>query len=129
MPAATIWRAVAELLMEGLGNLPMSARWAVLIGGLLGLAFEGVRVATKGRFWISGVGIGLATVIPFNTCFAMFLGAVFFWLAERLWSKPETTGNRIIVQNQEPICAGVIAGGALMGIAVILIENFALSGH
>lgn len=26
MPAATIWRAVAELLMAGLGNLPMSAR-------------------------------------------------------------------------------------------------------
>jgi hypothetical protein len=37
--------------------------------------------------------------------------------------------NRIIVQNQEPICAGVIAGGALMGIAVILIENFALGGR
>ena len=33
MPAATIWRAVAELLMQGLGNLPMSARWAVLDRG------------------------------------------------------------------------------------------------
>jgi len=33
------------------------------------------------------------------------------------------------VQNQEPICAGVIAGGALMGITVILIENFALGGR
>ncbi|MCX6923873.1 MAG: OPT/YSL family transporter [Verrucomicrobia bacterium] len=129
MPAATIWRAVAELLMQGLGNLPMSARWAVLIGALLGLAFEGVRLATKGRFWLSGVGIGLATVIPFNTCFAMFLGALFFWAAERFWSNKESAGNRIIVQNQEPICAGVIAGGALMGIAVILIENFALGGR
>lgn len=129
MPAATIWRAVAELLMAGLGNLPMSARWAVLIGALLGLALEGVRLATKGRFWLSGVGIGLATVIPFNTCFAMFLGALFFWAAERFWSNKESSGNRIIVQNQEPICAGVIAGGALMGIAVILIENFALGGR
>jgi len=127
MPAATIWRAVAELLMQGLGNLPVSARWAVLIGALLGLAFEGVRLATKGRFWLSGVGIGLATVIPFNTCFAMFLGSLFFWVAERLCSKKESAGNRIIVQNMEPICAGVIAGGALMGIAVILIENFALA--
>jgi hypothetical protein len=75
------------------------------------------------------VGIGLATVIPFNTCFAMFLGALFFWGAERLWSKKESIGHRIIVQNQEPICAGIIAGGALMGIAVILIENFALGGR
>ncbi|HOW67385.1 MAG TPA: OPT family oligopeptide transporter [Candidatus Paceibacterota bacterium] len=129
MPAATIWRAVAELLMQGLGNLPISARWAVLIGALIGLALEGVRLATKGRFWLSGVGIGLATVIPFNTCFAMFLGSAFFWVAERIWSHKESAGNRILVQNQEPICAGVIAGGALMGIAVILIENFALGGH
>jgi putative OPT family oligopeptide transporter len=129
MPAATIWRAVAELLMEGLGNLPMSARWAVVVGAVLGLVLEGVRQATKGRFWLSGVGIGLATVIPFNTCLAMFLGAAFFWVAERIWSNKESTGNRIIVQNQEPICAGVIAGGALMGIAVILIENFALSSR
>jgi len=129
MPAATIWRAVAELLMAGLGNLPVSARWAVLIGALLGLALEGVRLATKGRFWLSGVGIGLATVIPFNTCFAMFVGAAFFWVAERVWSDKSSAGNRIIVENQEPICAGVIAGGALMGIAVILIENFALGAR
>jgi putative OPT family oligopeptide transporter len=129
MPAATIWRAVAELLMQGLGNLPMSARWAVLIGAVLGLVLEGVRQATKGRFWLSGVGIGLATVILFNTCFAMFLGASFFWVAERIWSKKESAGHRIIVQNQEPICAGVIAGGALMGITVILIENFALGSR
>jgi len=128
MPAATIWRAVAELLMQGLANLPVSARWAVLIGAVLGVALEWVRVLTKGRFWLSGVGIGLATVIPFNTCLAMFLGAAFFWVAERLWSDPRSSANRIIVQNQEPICAGVIAGGALMGIAVILIETFVLGG-
>jgi len=129
MPAATIWRAVAELLMQGLSKLPDSARWAVVIGAVLGLVLEGVRLWTKGRFWLSGVGIGLATVIPFNTCFAMFLGSAFFWVAERIWSKKESAVNRIIVQNQEPICAGVIAGGALMGIAVILVENFALGGR
>jgi OPT family oligopeptide transporter len=127
MPAATIWKAVAEVLTAGISNLAISARWAVLVGAVLGLAFEGVRLATKGRFWISGVGIGLATVIPFNTCLAMFLGAFFFWLAGRSFKNPESTANRVIVQNQEPICGGVIAGGALMGIAVILIENFVLA--
>jgi len=127
MPAAIIWKAVAEALTTGLSNLPMSARWAVLGGAILGLVLEGVRLATKGRFWVSAVGIGLATVIPFNTCLAMFLGSLFFWLAERAFKKPESAANRIIVQNQEPICGGVIAGGALMGIVVILIENFVLS--
>jgi OPT family oligopeptide transporter len=127
MPAATIWKAVAEALTTGLSNLPMSARWAVLGGAILGLMLEGIRLATKGRFWVSAVGIGLATVIPFNTCLAMFLGGFFFWLAERTFKKPESATHRIIVQNQEPICGGVIAGGALMGIAVILIENFVLA--
>ena len=32
--------------------------------------------------------------------------------------------NRVVVQNQEPICAGLIAGGALMGIAVAIAGLF-----
>ncbi|MBM3878936.1 MAG: OPT family oligopeptide transporter [Verrucomicrobia bacterium] len=124
MPAATVWRAVAELLTQGLSNLPMSARWAALIGALLGLALEVARVASRGRFWLSGVGIGLAAVIPFNTCFAMFLGSFFFCLAARAFNDEKSAANRIIVQNQEPICGGIIAGGAIMGISVILLENF-----
>ena len=127
MPAVTIWKAVAEVLTKGISNLATSACWAALVGGLLGLVMEGIRLATKGRFWISGVGIGLAAVIPFNTCLAMFLGSFLFWLAGRIFKKPESAANRVIVQNQEPICGGVIAGGALMGIAVILIENFVLA--
>jgi len=62
---------VAELLTQGLSNLAMSARWAALIGALLGLALEAGRVASKGRFWLSGVGIGLAAVI-------MIVGAAWF---------------------------------------------------
>lgn len=127
MPAATIWKAVAEVLTQGISRLEVSARWAALVGGLLGLALEAVRLATKGRFWLSGVGIGLAAVIPFNTCFAMFLGSFFFWLVGRLCKRPESPVHRVVVQNQEPICGGVIAGGALMGIAVILVENFVLA--
>ena len=127
MPAATIWKAVAEVLTQGLSNLAVSARWAVLVGGVLGLALEGIRLATRGRFWLAGVGVGLAAVIPFNTCFAMFLGSFLFWLAGRIFRQPGSGANRLVVQNQEPICGGVIAGGALMGIAVILIENFVLA--
>jgi uncharacterized oligopeptide transporter (OPT) family protein len=126
MPAAVIWRTVAELLTQGLSNLKVSAQWAALGGAVIGLVLEMLRVATKGRFWLSGVGIGLAFVIPFNTCFAMFLGSFLFWLAAARWRNPAQTAHRIFVQNLEPICAGVIAGGALMGIAVILVENFVL---
>jgi uncharacterized oligopeptide transporter (OPT) family protein len=120
MPAATIWKAVAEVLTMGISNLSVSAQWAVLIGGMLGIVFEALRIITKGRFWISGVGIGLATVIPFNTCLAMFLGAFFFWLAQKKWQDTKSWAEKVFIQNMEPICAGIIAGGALMGIAVII---------
>lgn len=127
LPSASVWKAVAELLTQGLSNLPVSARWAALYGALLGVVLEAARLATRGRFWLSGVGLGLATVIPFNTCFAMFLGSFLFWLAGRTLKRPDAAAHRLWVQNQEPICGGVIAGGALMGIALILVENFLLA--
>lgn len=126
MPAAAIWKAVAEILIEGLDKLPLSAAWAALIGALLGIALEGLRVATRGRFPLSGVGIGLAFVIPFTTCLAMFFGSFVFWWAARRYPDPASRMNRVVVQNQEPICAGIIAGAALMGIAVMAYEVFVL---
>ena len=121
MPAATIWKGVAEMLTKGLSELAVTARWAAVIGAILGILFETLRLVTKGRFWLSAVGIGLAAVIPFNTCFAMFLGSFLFWLAGRMFRRPESKAHEIVVQNQEPICGGVIAGGALMGILLTLV--------
>jgi OPT family oligopeptide transporter len=124
MPSATVWAAVAQLLTQGIEQLKLSARWTALAGAVLGIVLECLRFATKGRFWLSGVGVGLATVIPFNNCLTMFLGSLFFWLAERNWRDARSLVNKLVVQNQEPICAGLIAGGALMGIAVMLAEAF-----
>ncbi|MCA9606488.1 MAG: OPT/YSL family transporter [Myxococcales bacterium] len=126
--AAAIWHAVAELLTQGLENLPVSARWGALIGAIVGLTLETLKTVTKGKFWISGVGIGLAFVIPFSTCLAMFAGAFFFWLFEKNVKSKTSWAKRVIVDNVEPICAGVIAGGALTGILVIVLENFVLTG-
>jgi len=120
MPAATIWKAVAEILTRGLSELPPTALWAAAIGGTIGILFEVFKLVSKGRFPISAVGMGLAFVIPFTTCFAMFFGSFFFWLAESLWKRDDSTLKRVFVDNLEPVCAGVIAGGALMGIAVAI---------
>lgn len=127
-PGATVWKAVAEVLTTGLDNLRPSAQAAALAGAVLGLVLEAIRIATKGRFWLSAVGIGLAFVIPFNTCFAMFLGSALFWAAEKLVKAKGSLAHRVLVQNQETTCAGVIAGGALMGIAVIVVEVLVLGG-
>jgi len=125
-PAVRMWTAVAELLTSPSNRLPCSAWWAASIGAVVGIVLETLRLATKGRFWLSGVGVGLGFVIHFHTCLAMFAGALCFWLAERRWRDPESKPHKTIVKNQEPICAGLIAGGALMGILVALIETFML---
>ena len=125
-PAVTVWRAVAEILTRGLGELPTTAVWGAIIGAALGILFEVVRAATKNRFPLSAVGIGLALFIPFPICFAMFLGSFAFWLIGRLWPKPDQRMNEVYVQNQESICAGIIAGAALIGVAVMALELFVL---
>jgi len=123
MPGAAIWKAVAEILTGGLGTLPASAIWAAGIGILAGIFLEVLRFVTKGKVPISGVGFSLAFVIQFNTCLAMAFGAFVIWVFEKLYKSPEHKMNKIVVQNQEPICAGVVAGAALMGIVVMVYEN------
>jgi uncharacterized oligopeptide transporter (OPT) family protein len=119
MPAAAVWKAVAEVLTEGISTLPGTAAWAALIGGVIGILLEVLKMISKGKFPVSGVGVGLAFVIRFDTCLAMAFGSFVFWWLGRRYPDKESTANRVFVQNQEPICAGVIAGAALMGIAVM----------
>jgi uncharacterized oligopeptide transporter (OPT) family protein len=123
MPAATVWRAVADVLTQGIDKIPPTARYAALIGIVLGGGLELLRMGTKNRFPLSAVALGLGVIIPFHTCLSMFLGAFAFWLVDQLMNKDSAT-RKTIVENQEPICAGLIAGGALMGIAVAVWELF-----
>ncbi len=127
-PGAIVWKAVAEVLTSGLSNLEPSAQVAAGVGALAGIVMEAIKVATKGKFWLSAVGIGLAFVIPWSTCWAMFLGSFIFWLADRNLKDDLSLAKRVLVDNLEPTCAGFIAGGALMGIAVIIIEVLVLGG-
>ena len=57
-----------------------------------------------------------------NTCFAMFFGSFFFWMAGKSFNNKKGFFHRVFVENLEPVCAGGIAGGALMGIALIMGE-------
>lgn len=124
MPAVSIWKGVAEVLTQGLDKLPETAIWAAAIGAAVGLVLELVRIASKNKFPLTPVGIGLAFVIPFTTCFAMFMGSFVFWVLGRVYRDKESRGWKLWVDNMEPIAAGVIAGGALIGIADALVTVF-----
>jgi len=126
MPAAQVWRAVAELLAKGFSSIHPSARWAMLAGGVLGIAFEWANLRLKGKFPVSGVGVGLATVVTFPDVLSMGVGSLLFWLFERRLKQPGTKGHKVLVENRETLCAGIIAGGAIIGIILILMETAVL---
>lgn len=127
-PAATVWKAVAEILTKGLSELPPTALWAAVIGAGMGIVLEIVRLVAKGKFPLSAVGIGLGFVIPFQICLSMFFGSFVFWVISKIWPKPKQRMNEVFVQNQESICAGIIAGAALIGVGVMALELFVLGG-
>lgn len=130
-PAALQWKGVSDLVTsvfsDGKSPVPESAMWAMLVAAGVGLAFEIARIARKGKFPISPLAIGLGVVIPPDSTIAMFAGAGFFHLMRRRYCpKPESNGFKLWVDTQEPICAGLIAGAALMGITDILVRVFLL---
>jgi uncharacterized oligopeptide transporter (OPT) family protein len=84
-----------------------------------------LRIRTNNRFPLSPLAIGLGVVVTPDSTLMMFLGAAAFWLAHRKYGgKPQSRGYRVWVDAQEPICAGLIAGAALIGIGDILVKVF-----
>ena len=132
MPGAQIWKAVAEVLTKGLSSLHPTAQVAALIGGALGILIEFMNIRMKGKFPISAMGLGLACVLRFSDCWAMAFGAFFFWALHKKFEVVKVTGvgggfaktmRKIFVDNQETVCAGIIAGGSIIGIILTIIEN------
>ncbi len=146
-PSALQWRGISDLIRDGFGSLPVSAQWSMGIAAVVGLVFEIVRIATRNRSPISPLAIGLGVVVPPDSTIAMLIGAAFFWFMARIYGSPTApggagaehggveghlpapsllVGNRLWVGAREPICAGLIAGAALIGIGDRLVDAFLL---
>jgi uncharacterized oligopeptide transporter (OPT) family protein len=123
LPGALIWKGVAEALTNGLKTLHPTAQLAALIGAILGIVFEVCNQKSKGRFPLSGVGLGLGFVLRFTDALSMSLGALIFWMASKKCTNKASLSYRVMVENQETSAAGIIAGGSIIGIVLILIET------
>jgi uncharacterized oligopeptide transporter (OPT) family protein len=122
MPAAVQWQGVAEIIAKGFHGAPATAVTAAAIAAVVALLMEFARIATKGRFPLSAVSVGLGVVLPFDSCVAMWIGAMGFWIMGRLYRTPGGRAHQIWVEGAEPICAGLISAAALMGICDALIN-------
>jgi uncharacterized oligopeptide transporter (OPT) family protein len=116
-PSCLVWAGVSKAFANGIGALPESARSAVWVGLVLGIALAlAERLAPKSlkAFIPSPSGVGIAMVIPGSNAIAMFLGAA---IAEGLRRTKPQLAERLVV----PVSSGLIAGESLMGIVVALL--------
>ncbi|MFN7130655.1 MAG: OPT family oligopeptide transporter [Myxococcales bacterium] len=131
-PSAVQWKGVSDLVTSIFGGgtgtlLTRSIVISMVVAAVAGVVMEIARIVTRQRFPLSPLAIGLGVVVPPDSTLAMFAGALFFWFMHRRYEK--ATGTRqheLWVETQEPICAGLIAGAALIGIGDVLVRVFIL---
>jgi uncharacterized oligopeptide transporter (OPT) family protein len=123
LPGAAVWKGVSEVLTKGLSNLHVTAQIAAGVGAILGIVIEILNKKSHGKFPFSGVGLGLGFVLRFTDAWSMALGTLIFWVARKKCTNKESVSYRALVENQETLAAGVIAGGSIIGIILILLEN------
>ncbi|MBX9880306.1 MAG: OPT/YSL family transporter [Candidatus Obscuribacterales bacterium] len=115
-PSANMWRAVAEALSYGIQYVPVTARWGILIGGVLGIVLALLEAwYPKARPYIpSAMGLGLSWVMPFANCLSFFVGAIL----ALVWTKisPKTANAYVI-----PTASGAVAGESLACAVIAMI--------
>ena len=113
-PGVQVWAGVSKMLAGGIGGLHVSARWAALVGFVLGsaLAVADRFAPRRWKPWVPAAsGLGIAMVIPASNSISMFLGAgIAEWLRRRWGRKGE--------EFNPPASSGLIAGESLMGILI-----------
>lgn len=120
-PAVAAWKAVAELFLAGFEAMPEGAGVAILIASIAGVVLAALEQLAPGkmrRFMLSPAAMGLAFVVPMESCLAMFLGAAAVALLGVMF---KSWATRFAVT----ICAGVIAGESLTGVGIAVTQIFA----
>jgi uncharacterized oligopeptide transporter (OPT) family protein len=124
-PATYMWKAVADLLTQGLHMLPVTAIWAIVIGAIVGVTLPVLgRVFPKLNPYLpSAMGLGLSWIMFFQNSLSFALGAVLVALWTRFNRKQAEMYN-------VPIASGLIAGealvAALIAIACTIVGFFAV---
>jgi putative OPT family oligopeptide transporter len=123
-PAAQAWRVVAIALSKGFDSLEPVKLWSIGFGALTGalLTLLPKWLPRHAKWMPSASGIGLSWTFHWYYGLLFFIGAFGGWLMEK--KQPEKAE-----QYNLPVAAGIIAGGSLMGVALIFWENGPVVWH
>ncbi len=113
--AANMWKAVADLLTQGIHMLPRTALGAIAVGTIVGIALPVLQKLTPkiGKLLPSAMGLGLGLALPFQNSLSFAIGAVIAALWSR-WSPKQADGFTV------PVASGLIAGEALLGALIAI---------
>lgn len=124
-PSVNMWKAVATALSQGIDTVPVTARWGMLIAGILGivLAIMDKHAGKKWKPYIpSAMGLGLSWVMPFSNAFAFFLGA----LIASVWRRVSRANAELYVV---PVASGAVAGESLMCAVIAIVQALSALSH
>ena len=109
-PAAFSWKAMAELLTQGLDALPPRAGTAVLLGVAFGALLPLLRRVPKLRPYLpSGLAIGIAFIVQAFYSLVIFFGAIVLVIWQ---SRSPDSAKRLSFA----VASGLVAGEGLFGI-------------
>ena len=117
-PAAQTWAAVAQALSKGFEALAPAKVWSIAIGGVVGIMFAILPVIfpKQEKYLPSASGFGLAWIFQWYYGVLFFMGAIIGWW----WQKKSPAKSEEFLF---PVASGIMAGGALMGVAIIFWQN------
>ena len=117
-PAAQAWKAVAEVLSNGIASLGPVRMWSIVIGGLVGILLPllGKRFPKYEKWIPSAAGFGLAWTFQWYFSLLFFSGAILGYIFEK--TSPKQSEEYLF-----PVASGIVAGGSLMAVALIFWEN------
>jgi uncharacterized oligopeptide transporter (OPT) family protein len=114
-PATYMWKAVADLLTQGLHMLPVTAIWAIVIGALVGVALPvaGKLFPKAEPYLPSAMGLGLSWVMVFQNSLSFAIGAVLV----AAWKRLNQKGSDLYYV---PVASGLIAGESLVAALIAI---------
>jgi uncharacterized oligopeptide transporter (OPT) family protein len=109
-PAAFAWKAMAELLVEGISALPPHAPMAVAVASAVGVILPILRRIEHIKPYVpSGLAMGIAFIVPAYNSLVMFYGLLIWLVWKRL--SPSSAEKYTFA-----VASGMIAGEGLVGI-------------
>ena len=109
-PAAYAWKAMAELLTQGLSALPKGAAVTTSCAICAGVIISLLRRIERIKKWVpSGLAMGIAFIIPAYYSLVIFYGMV----VHQIWQRKNPDAA---IRYTFAIASGLVAGEGLMGI-------------